>query len=106
MARGGARPGAGRPKGSKNSGTPKLMPYRKEASAAMMTPLEYMMSVMGNPDADPARRDRMAQAAAPYVHARAEPPTQKEGVKAAADRAANGRYATPAPPKLAVDNTR
>jgi len=33
-----------------------------------MTPLDYMLSVMRNPDIDHLRRDRMAIAAAPYVH--------------------------------------
>ena len=34
------------------------------------TPLEYMLEVMWDADADDARRDRMAIAAAPYVHMR------------------------------------
>jgi phage terminase small subunit len=44
-----------------------------------MMPLDYMLSVMRNPDADQARRDRMAQAAAPYCHGRvAETKGKKE----------------------------
>jgi len=35
------------------------------------TPLEYMLAVMTDPTADALRRDRMAIAAAPYVHPRA-----------------------------------
>jgi len=33
-----------------------------------MTPLEYMLSVMRNPEIDYVRRDRMAIAAAPFCH--------------------------------------
>ena len=36
-----------------------------------MSPLDYMLSVMNDPEVDDARRDRMAIAAAPYVHVRA-----------------------------------
>ena len=32
------------------------------------TPLQYMLRVMRDPEAPPARRDAMAIAAAPYVH--------------------------------------
>lgn len=69
MPRGGERRGAGRPR------TPKFpnrdyMPKDivQEALSEGMTPLEYMLKVMRNPEADQARRDRMAQAAAPYCH--------------------------------------
>jgi hypothetical protein len=34
------------------------------------TPLEYMLRVMRDPSADDARRDAMAKAALPYLHAR------------------------------------
>ncbi len=68
MARGGYRPGAGRPKGS----TIKLaVEVRRAAHKAGVTPLEYMLAVMNDPDADPNRRDRMAIAALPFVHVRA-----------------------------------
>lgn len=35
-----------------------------------MTPLEYMVEVMRDPQAEKERRDRMAVAAAPYIHER------------------------------------
>jgi hypothetical protein len=74
MARGGPRPGAGRPKGS-GKGVPKKQGREQIALAKAkgLTPLEYMLDVMNNEAEDPARRDRMAQAAAPYVHARLAP---------------------------------
>jgi len=63
MARGGYKPGAGRPKKAE-------LTLRSAAIAAGQTPLEYMLAVMNDPEADPARRDRAAIAAAPFVHPR------------------------------------
>ena len=81
--RGGKRPGAGRPKRS-------TLPRRDRMMTALasgrLSPLEYMLSVMNDPDADPARRDRMAVAAAPYVHVRVA--DAKLGKKEAAEQAA------------------
>lgn len=92
MPRGGARPGAGRPKGS-GKGSPKAQGRQQIALAQSqgLTPLEFMLRVMNDPDEDPARRDRAAQAAAPYVHARLAPKAtdpdeaQPSEAKAAAD---------------------
>lgn len=68
MARvGGARPGAGRPKGAQNKLSAEA---RAAAVKGGITPLEYMLRVMRNPKAEPSRRDEMARAAAPYVHPR------------------------------------
>jgi hypothetical protein len=57
-----------------------------------MTPLEYMLGVINDVGADEARRDRMAQAAAPYVHPKAEAETQgkKAQRQAAAQTAERG----------------
>jgi hypothetical protein len=33
-----------------------------------MTPLVYMAGLLNNPEVDPLRRDRIAQAMAPYLH--------------------------------------
>jgi hypothetical protein len=41
-----------------------------EAAKNGMSPLEYMLSIMRDPTATEARRDRMAMAAAPYCHAK------------------------------------
>lgn len=93
MARGGARPGAGRPKGVKKE-DPKAVPadIRAAARAAKLTPLEYMLTVMNDERAEESRRDRMAQAAAPYVHPKAEPvkPSAKEQVEETARTADRG----------------
>jgi hypothetical protein len=59
----------GRKKGSKNKRT-KLL----DAQAAKgILPLDYMLKVMRNPKAPPLRRDDLAKAAAPYLHARRAP---------------------------------
>jgi hypothetical protein len=93
MPRGGYRPGGSGPQ--PGSGRPKKgeQPVAKmvltEAMLTGMSPLEYMLSVMRDPTADAARRDRMAQCAAPYVHARAEATGKKaqaEEIAATAER--------------------
>jgi hypothetical protein len=45
-----------------------------EAAAANgEMPLDYMLRVMRDPTAEAGRRDEMAKAAAPYLHARIQP---------------------------------
>jgi hypothetical protein len=105
MARGGFRPGAGRPKGSAKSADTEHS-IKREARKAGMTPLEYMLEVMNDEAVDPSRRDRMAIAAAPFVHARAEaaPDGKKAQQQANAEKIATGRFAPRQGPRLAVDN--
>src|SRR3954467_9387820 len=81
--RGGERPGAGRPKRSMQPRRDRMM---TALASGRLSPLDYMLAVMNDPDADPARRDRMAVAAAPYVHVRAA--DAKPGKKEAAEQAA------------------
>lgn len=112
MPRGGFRPGAGRPKkGTGPAGKIAGLPadILAEAISAGQSPLEYMLAVMRNPEADQARRDRMAMAAAPFCHARADAVAEgkKEKRQANAEAAAaDGKFAAPVGPKLAIDNTR
>jgi hypothetical protein len=69
IGRGGARPGTGRPLGSRNR--PKFeLPEQREHYAHVKTPLDYMLAVMRDPLADLRRRDRAAKAAAPFIHAK------------------------------------
>ena len=74
MPRGGKRPGAGRKKGSADNRSVVqdrgflTKPSRAEAVSGL-TPLDYMLSVLRDPKASVKRRDEMAIAAAPYVHA-------------------------------------
>lgn len=70
--RGGARIGSGRPKGRKDV-TSRMTAARKMAALASsdgVAPLEYMLGVLRDPTAPVARRDDMAKAAAPYMHAK------------------------------------
>lgn len=113
MARGGYRPGAGRKVGSKGTkkATGKKKPpvvdpadaltddEKEEAGSQELTPLQYMLKVMNDPGADKNRRDRMAQAAAPFCHARKGEGAGKKDEKAdKAKNAAKGRFAPGTPP--------
>ncbi len=60
----------GRAKGTPNKATIAAQAAAVAAHDGKLTPLEYMLLVMRDPEADNERRDRMAQAAAPYLHAR------------------------------------
>jgi hypothetical protein len=57
----------GRPKGSRNRRTRAVL---EAAEAGGELPLDYMLAVMRDPNADHKRRDAMAMAAAPYLHAK------------------------------------
>jgi hypothetical protein len=59
----------GRKKGSKNERTKEL----DKAAKSGLTPLDYMLQVMRDGTAENERRDEMAKAAAPYLHARRAP---------------------------------
>ncbi len=111
MARGGFRPGAGRPK----NGEPKAPFIRSDEDANRprkflggLSPLDYMLQIMRDDHADDARRDKMAMAAAPFVHLKpADAGAGKKDQRQAAadDVAAEGnKFAPPAAPKLVVSN--
>ena len=69
MPRGGHRPGAGRPKGSKQvrSSAPLI---RRAKAAGKPMPLDYLLDVMNDPAQGLRERLSAAIAAAPYVHPR------------------------------------
>ena len=67
---GGARVGAGRPSGSANRKSAEIL---SEALKQGTTPVEYMLSVMRNENADAKDRAWAAEKAAPYVHPRPAP---------------------------------
>lgn len=62
---GGPQPGSGRPKGIRVRKTQEII---EKATAGGITPLEYMMNILRDDSADPATRNSMAIAAAPYIH--------------------------------------
>ena len=65
--------GRGNPKtGGRQKGTPNKVTgaMRDEITASGETPLAYMVRIMRDEGAPTDRRDRMAIAAAPYLHAR------------------------------------
>ena len=103
MARGGARAGAGRPRkgevrAPKVRDVPQLPPEVPAlAAAANQSPLDYMLKVMRDAEEDPVRRDRMAMAAAPFVHARAGD-AGKKADRAAAARTAESKFRPTSPP--------
>jgi hypothetical protein len=118
MARGGYKPGAGRPKGSKtlHKRPETATPLGGEALAGAYrdllgidepkdeSPMEYGLRVMRDPLADRERRDRMAIALLPYLHKRQADarPTVREQRKTAAKEAGAGLFAPSAPPARLV----
>jgi hypothetical protein len=74
----------GRKKGSKNKIKPPEHVIRKVEAEAVAnsiatgeTPLSYMLRIMRDPTVEDPRRDEMARAAAPYVHAKISPENTK-----------------------------
>lgn len=93
---GGSRPGAGRPK----------KPIAALAvEAHFEDPLEFLREVMNDKLADPKLRVDAAKAMAPFIHSRKGEGGKKEAKNDAAKRVAS-KFATPAPPRLVVDNAK
>ena len=68
MAGGGSKPGERR--GGRKHGTPNRASTARQAEVAAsgITPLDYMLKVLRDENADPRQRFEAAKAAAPYVH--------------------------------------
>lgn len=112
MARGGYRPGAGRPPGTtkgqdegitgsihdENGGEP----CSADLEGVERSPLDYMLAVMNDTTADPSRRDRMAIAAAPFVHGKIPEGGKKNAAQDAAKDVSAGKFKAAEPPKLAL----
>ncbi|HBA86038.1 MAG TPA: hypothetical protein DCZ95_18285 [Verrucomicrobia bacterium] len=110
MPRGGYRPNSGPKKGTKykkstgkQTRRPKISAdIIADAKAERLDPLTYMLNVMNDPSAEKERRDRMAMAAAPFVHARQADAGKgkKDEKNDKAKAAGSGRFAPSAPPQL------
>ena len=70
MARGGARPGAGRPRKPNTLPAERRFLPSSQKQRPDELPLEYMLRIMRDPTIDNARRDKMAALAAPFCHPR------------------------------------
>lgn len=94
--RGGARPGAGRPKSK---------PAKLDI-AATKDPLVFLLSVMNDSAVDARMRIVAATAALPYVHERAGNVQggKKDKRAEAAQEAGKGKFAPSKPPKLKLIN--
>lgn len=64
---GGTRNGSGRPMGSL---TKRNREIASEALLSGQTPLEFMLSIMRNEDAEPKDRQKAAESCAPFLHPR------------------------------------
>ena len=96
MARGGYRPGAGRPKGAKSKSKKAII--KGDGYLECLTPLEFMLQVMRDDNLDISIRLRAASLAAPYCHTRKGEVSGKEDAKERAKKAAAGIYAPGKPP--------
>lgn len=120
MARGGFRPGAGRPKGARTATKQerKVVKTLEAAAAdpeaaqdrprtAFKTALDFAMDVINDPVQPMDAKVRLAIAAMPFQNPKLEAvgtgkkERQQEEAK---DLARNGKFSTPTGPRLAVNN--
>lgn len=103
MPRGGARPGAGRPRKSAAADQKPPEDVRPPVPEATRDPLQFLLDVMQGKVKPSTDQLRAGIAAAQYVHSKAQ-----EGKRAQAQKeataAAGGKFKTSAPPKLIVNN--
>lgn len=122
MPRGGARPGAGRPKKAPAAEPAKKRAPRKPAAApavdaegfktdpawpfgqqrppepppaedlSNLQPLDYLLGVMRDPEEDKGRRMQAATLAAPYCHPKKGEAGKKAEKQVAAEKAGGGRF--------------
>ncbi len=92
--RGGARPGAGRPKKERQ-----ILPI-----SAGESPLDFLILVMNCESADLRLRIDAARAALPYMHQKGDALGKKDIRKVAAHRASGGRFAPGNTPRLLLVN--
>ena len=105
MARGGARVGAGRPKKDRSGDVSRTVAAGAVVDAAVLPPLDYMLAVIRDPNLDQGRRDRMAVAAAPYLHTKLGE-GGKKAQKTDAARKVSDKFQPASAPKLVVNNAK
>jgi phage terminase small subunit len=93
---GGARPNSG----------PKKKPQAPLCVDNKDDPLEFLLTVMNDPEAEPNLRVRAAVAAAQYVHVKRGDGGKKEEGQKRAESASSGKFAPAAPPRLVVNNNQ
>lgn len=129
MPRGGARPGAGRPRKQPTAVSAPKKPAAKQAPPKVdadgfkddpnwpfgkqqpesppdlsnLMPLDYLLEVMRDPTEERGRRMQAATLAAPYCHPKKGESGKKEEKAAAAKKIAS-RFTPAAPPKLVAAN--
>lgn len=109
MPRGGARPGAGRPRKTKqdepasahevskpNAGADESVPLARD-------PLQFLLDVMQGTVKPTTDQLRAGIAAAQYVHSKAQE-GKRSTARKEAESAAEGKFKPKAPPKLIVNN--
>ena len=74
------------------SAQPNDNPRRNGSRVPKLTPLSYMLSVINDPAAASYRRDKMAIAAAPFVHVRVAAKGKKAAAAEAAKNAGGGEW--------------
>jgi phage terminase small subunit len=115
MPRGGARPGAGRPRGSKEIGGKiyaaerVLRAHREETAKSdeFKSALGFAMAVINDPTEPMEARIRLAIAVLPFQHPKLESVSvskKAEREKAGRELAETSEFSTPTAPKLIVDN--
>jgi len=75
-----------------------------EANSGDITPLDYLLSVVRDPNADQRVRIQAASIAAPFVHVKKGEGGKKEAATTAAKQATAGRFSPASAPKLVVNN--
>ena len=102
MSRGGARPGAGRPRKVPGRYSPPVVTDGVKFQSA----LDFAMALINDPNTPLDAKIRLAVAVMPFQHARlTEKLASKKGKTAeAAKKASQGLFAVPAGPKLVMSN--
>jgi phage terminase small subunit len=81
-------------------------PPAAEPDLSVLTPLDYLMSVVRDTGADQRIRIQAASIAAPFLHIKKGEGGKKDDAADKAKKAGGGKFAPSAPPRLVANNTR